>query len=111
MMRKMWLSAPRWGTLARVFSGRLARGIRNRFIEEMSSREVELPPYPIQNWFTRSIRAAADHGGRAEYLPLWAGQSAALGHRRPAAATFAGLVEGAELLLRSPMLPLAKEGS
>jgi len=97
--------------LTRVFSGRLARRIRNRFIEEMSSREVELPPYPIQNWFTRSIRAAADHGGRAEYLPLWAGQSAALGHRRPAAATFAGLVEGAELLLRSPMLPLAKEGS
>jgi nitronate monooxygenase len=46
----------RYTALTRVFSGRMARGIRNRFIEEMSSHEMELPPYPIQNWFTRSIR-------------------------------------------------------
>jgi nitronate monooxygenase len=90
----------RYTALTRVFSGRMARGIRNRFIEEMSSREAELPPYPIQSWFTRSIRGAADRAGRAEYLPLWAGQSAALGHRRPAAATFAALVEGTEHLMR-----------
>ena len=97
--------------LTRVFSGRMARGIRNRFVEEMSSHEGELPPYPIQNWFTRSIRGAADQAGRAEYLPLWAGQSAALGHRRPAAMTFAALVEGIERLLRSPIWPLAKGDS
>ena len=97
--------------LTRVFSGRMARGIRNRFIEEMSSHEGELPPYPIQNWFTRSIRGAADQAGRAEYLPLWAGQSAALGHRRPAAMTLAALVEGTEQLFRSPISPLAKGNS
>jgi nitronate monooxygenase len=101
----------RFTALTRVFSGRLARGIRNRFIEEMSSHETELPPYPIQNWFTRSIRGAADRAGRAEYLPLWAGQSAALGQRRPAAVTFAALVEGTEQLLLSPISPLAKEDS
>jgi len=98
----------RYTALTRVFSGRLARGIRNRFVEEMSSYERELPPYPIQSWFTRSIRGAADRAGRAEYLPLWAGQSAALGHRRPAATTFAALVEDTEHLLRSPVSPLAK---
>ena len=88
--------------LTRVFSGRLARGIRNRFVDEMSPHEMELPPYPIQNWFTRSIRGAADRAGRAEYLPLWAGQSAALAHRRPAAITFAALVEGIEHCNRRP---------
>jgi nitronate monooxygenase len=97
--------------LTRVFSGRMARGIHNRFIEEMRSYEVELPPYPIQNWFTQSIRGAAAQAGRAEYLALWAGQSAALGHRRPAAATFAAIVDGTEQLLQSPMSPLAKGDS
>ena len=101
----------RYTALTRVFSGRMARGIRNRFIEEMSSHEGELPPYPIQNWFTRSIRGAADQAGRAEYLPLWAGQSAALGHRRPAAMTFAALVEGTEQLLRAPMSRLVRRDS
>ena len=98
----------RYTALTRVFSGRLARGIRNRFIEEMTPHEAELPPYPIQNWFTQSIRRAAAQEGRPEYLPLWAGQSAALGHRRPAAEAFAILVERTERLLRSPMLPLSK---
>ena len=89
--------------LTRVFSGRMARGIRNRFIDEMSAHEVELPPYPIQNWFTQSIRGAAARGGRPEFQSLWAGQSAALSQRQPAADTFAALVEGTERLLRAPM--------
>ena len=97
--------------LTRVFSGRLARGIRNRFIEEMSPHEGELPPYPIQNWFTQSIRGAAAEAGRAEYLSLWAGQSALFGHRRPAVITFAALVKGTEQLLQSPTSPLANWAS
>jgi nitronate monooxygenase len=99
----------RYTALTRVFSGRLARGIRNRFIEEMTPHEAELPPYPIHNWFTRSIRRAAAQAGRAEYLPLWAGQSAALADRQPAAEAFAALVEGTERLLRAPLSRLARE--
>ena len=95
--------------LTRVFSGRMARGIRNRFIEEMEPHEAELPPYPIQNWFTQSIRRAAAQAGRPEYLPLWAGQSAALTERQPAAEAFATLVEGTERLLRAPMSRLTQE--
>ena len=97
----------RYTALTRVFSGRMARGIRNRFIEEMSSHEVELPPYPIHNWFTQSIRRAAAEAGRPEYLSLWAGQSAALIERAPAAEVFASLVKGTERLLRAPMARLA----
>jgi nitronate monooxygenase len=96
--------AARHTALTRVFSGRLARGIRNRFVDEMSAYETDVPSYPIQNWFMRSIRQAAAETGRADYLALWAGQAAALGHRQPAAMTFAALVEGTEQLLRSLVL-------
>ena len=95
--------------LTRVFSGRMARGIRNRFIEEMTPHEADLPPYPIQNWFTQSVRRAAAQAGRPEYLPLWAGQSAALAERQPAAEAFATLVLGTERLLRVPMSRLAQQ--
>ena len=103
--------AARSTTLTRAFSGRMARGIRNRFVEDMSSHEAELPAYPIQNWFTQSIRRAAAQAGRPEYLPLWAGQSAALTiERQPAAEAFADLVEGTERLLRAPMSRLVSAG-
>ena len=103
--------AARYTALTRVFSGRMARGIRNRFIEEMSSHEVELPPYPIHNWFTQSIRRAAAEAGRPEYLSLWAGQCAALIERAPAAEVLATLVEGTERLLRAPMSRLVRTDS
>jgi nitronate monooxygenase len=93
-------------TLTRVFSGRLARGIRNRFVEEMTRVEAELPPYPIHNWFTQPIRRAAAKAGRPEYLALWAGQCAALAERQPAAEAFATLVDNTERLLRAPVWTL-----
>jgi nitronate monooxygenase len=101
----------RYTALTRAFSGRMARGIRNRFIDEMRAHEAEWPPYPIQNWFVQSIRGAAAWAGRAEYLPLWAGQAAAFAHRWHAAITFAVLVEQTEQVLRSPLLALAKTES
>jgi nitronate monooxygenase len=64
--------------LTRVFSGRYARGIRNRFLTEMTEHERVLPPYPVQNWFTQPIRQAAASQGREDLLALWAGQNAPL---------------------------------
>jgi len=61
-------------TLTRVFSGKVARGLRNRFIDEMRPFEQDLPPYPIQNALTQDIRKTAARLGRAEFLSLWAGQ-------------------------------------
>jgi len=86
--------------LTRVFSGRFARGIRNRFMTEMRACEAALPPYPIQNWFTRPLRRAAEKAGRADVLALWAGQAAALSRRRPAADILAALVEDTKSVLR-----------
>ena len=85
--------------LTRAFSGRLARGLRNRLLEELAPVEAELPPYPIQNWFLAPVRRAAADAGRPEFLALWAGQAAALARRRPAAECFNALVAETERAL------------
>lgn len=69
--------------LTRAFSGKPARGIRNRFMDEMDGQEV--PEYPVQNAYTRDIRVAAAKEDRIEFLSLWAGQAARLGRTEPAA--------------------------
>lgn len=58
--------------LTRVFSGRYARGIENRFMREMAGKEI--PPYPVQNALTQELRAANAKAGRSDMLSLWAGQ-------------------------------------
>ena len=45
--------------LTRSFSGRYARGIDNGFMRQMEGVEAQVPPYPVQNALTGSIRAAA----------------------------------------------------
>jgi len=74
-----------------VFSGKAARGIRNRFIDEMSMLGDRIPDYPIQNAWTKDVRAAAGAKGRAEFMSLWAGQAATLARRTTAAQLIADI--------------------
>jgi len=69
--------------LTRAFSGRWARGVVNRFMQEIDARG-DIPEYPIQNRLTQDIRAAANAQGKAEYVSLWAGQAAGLATAEPA---------------------------
>lgn len=64
----------RYTTLTRAFSGRLARGIRNRFTDEWQSKNIQTLPYPIQSWFTNSFKSAAAKQDRADMMSLWASQ-------------------------------------
>lgn len=57
----------------RMFSGRLARGIENRFISEMESNNAAILPFPAQNVFTRDIRSEAVAQNKSDFLSLWAG--------------------------------------
>lgn len=78
--------------LTRAFSGRHARGIRNRFLERFAGDDEMIPDYPVANAMSRSMRAAAAKAGRAEYLSLWAGQAASLARSEPAAAILRRIV-------------------
>lgn len=60
-------------SLTRVFSGRYARGLENRFMREMADNEWRIPAYPVQNALTTPIRAAAAAKGDPELMSLWAG--------------------------------------
>lgn len=69
-------------TLTRAFTGRLARGVRNRWTDEMAMRLAELPPFPVTGWFVSRLRPAALAAGRTDLVSLWGGQVAPnLGHR------------------------------
>ncbi|MFT3773297.1 MAG: nitronate monooxygenase family protein [Minicystis sp.] len=90
--------ASRRTALTRVFSGRMARGIVNRFMTDMRAQEPAVPPYPLQNWLMSTIRKAAA-ADRSEYLALWAGQSAALAKRRPAEEVLRAIVADTDRVL------------
>jgi len=64
--------------LTKAFTGRLARGINNRLMSELNQKGAEILPYPLQRVLVRNLSIAAAAAGRADLLPLWAGQSANL---------------------------------
>jgi nitronate monooxygenase len=64
--------------LTRGFTGRLARGIKNRLLDELNQKDIEVLPYPLQRALVRHLSIPAEKAGRPELLPLWAGQSANL---------------------------------
>jgi nitronate monooxygenase len=74
--------------LTRAFTGRLARGITNRFMGE----HPDAPrAYPHINHATAPLRAAARSRGDAGGFNLWAGSAFALAVERPAAETVRAL--------------------
>lgn len=78
--------------LTRSFSGRLARGIENRFMKQMEAVEAQVPAYPVQNALTGSIRAAANERGDTELMSLWAGAEVRRARAMPAAQLMQTLV-------------------
>lgn len=60
--------------LTKSFSGRYARGIRNRFIETVEDSGYILP-YPYQNKLTGELRKIAKVAGDDDFVNIWVGQS------------------------------------
>lgn len=85
--------------ITRAFSGRPARGLANRFAEEMQPHAADLAPFPVQNALTRDIRQAAARQNRPEYLSMWAGQAAPLATTLPAAEVVRATIEQARRVI------------
>jgi len=74
--------------VTRAFSGRYARGLRNRFIDE---HEAEAPlGYPEVHWLTSPLRAASVRAGDPQAVNIWAGT----GFRRAKTGTAAEIIGG-----------------
>lgn len=78
--------------LTRAFTGRLARGIRNRWTDEIAPRMQTLP-FPVQSFFVTQLRAAAVQAGRSDLISLWSGQIAPNLKHRSAAQLMNALIE------------------
>jgi nitronate monooxygenase len=80
--------------ITRVFTGRPARGLVNRFWREAESLGPNTTlPFPRQNDLTRPMRAAAARAGDPERVALWCGQGVGLTRRMGAAALVRTLVD------------------
>ncbi|OOG64984.1 2-nitropropane dioxygenase [Rhodanobacter sp. B04] len=87
-------------TTIRGFSGRAARGLRNRFVEAMPDA-VQGLPYPVLNALTAPLRRAAAAAGRGDLLSEWCGQAAGLVRPQPAAELVARLMHEYRLARRA----------
>ena len=79
-------------SLTRGFTGRLARGVHNRLIEDLNRPGVEVLPYPLQRGVLKHLTALAEKFSQPELLQLWSGQSASLSRHNHATALLQTLV-------------------
>lgn len=75
--------------LTRAYTGRLARGIRTRFMEEHGPTAPSA--YPEVHHLTTPLRAAGREQGDPSVVNLWAGEAYPLAEERPAAEVVARL--------------------
>ncbi|WP_088042820.1 nitronate monooxygenase family protein [Bacillus sp. EAC] len=82
--------------LTRAFSGKLARGINNKFILEMQKHESSIPDFPVQNALTQSIRKASALQNNQEFMSLWSGQSPRLAENQTVKTLFNKMIAEAQ---------------
>ncbi|MGI9413509.1 MAG: NAD(P)H-dependent flavin oxidoreductase [Hyphomicrobiales bacterium] len=87
--------------ITRLFSGKPARGLRNRLTDDYVDAEADAAPYPSQISLIAPLRTAASETEARDTLPLWSGQSAALTREMPAADLVRVLAEETERHLKS----------
>jgi nitronate monooxygenase len=85
--------------LTRAFTGRLARGIRNRFTDAFSAGAPVA--YPQLHYVTAPMRRRARTEGDGELINLWAGQAYELALELPAAELAWQLAAEADAALRA----------
>lgn len=58
-----------------LFSGRPARGIMNRVMQELGPMNTVAPAFPLAAAAMAPLRAKAESQGSGDFSPLWAGQN------------------------------------
>lgn len=70
--------------ITKIFSGKSARGFKNKMMIDLENHNRDLPPYPLQHILTSDIRREAAKQGNKEMMSMWAGQASALAQVRSA---------------------------
>lgn len=82
-------------TITQAFSGKPARGVRNRFIEGAEKEGWPRLPFPAHAKLTAPLRQASARAGSADLFSAWSGQAGSLARPLPAAELVRTLVEEA----------------
>ena len=104
--QKLFSDESRYTVLTKVFSGRLARGIRNKFAAEMKQHEADFAPFPMQRAFLAPLTEKIVANSRQEYMGFWAGQSTPLIKHKSANELFDALIKDTGELLSHVNLPV-----
>ncbi|WP_421187446.1 NAD(P)H-dependent flavin oxidoreductase [Aeromonas enteropelogenes] len=83
--------------LTNLFSGRPARGIVNRLMQELGPLSDLAPNFPHAGGALAPLRAAAEKAGDSGFSPLWAGQNVSGCRELPAGELIARWVQEAGL--------------
>ena len=94
--------------MTRAFTGRIARGIRNQFLDEHSASAPAA--YPEIHHLTAPLRQAARAAGNADLVNLWAGQTHELARELPAGQLVRELAQQARMASRRAAGKLASTG-
>jgi nitronate monooxygenase len=88
-------------TVTRAFTGRPMRGLRTRFVEEVETSGVEIPPFPIQGALVAELRKAGIERGELDPVGRLVGQGIPMVRRGGAAEIVEELLKETEAALRS----------
>ncbi|MBU6247172.1 MAG: nitronate monooxygenase [Xanthomonadaceae bacterium] len=91
------LQSPRAGRTAvtNLFSGRPARGIVNRLMEELGPMSDDAPAFPAAGAALAPLRERTEPDGIDDFVNLWAGEAAPLARTGPAGTIARELIEAA----------------
>jgi len=96
---KLFSPAAKYTSLTRMYSGRLARVMTSRLMEDLKDKEDLFAPYPMQRKFMSLFSKEATRQQRTEYLNFAAGQSSSLLKYKDARELFLALVEETDKIL------------
>jgi nitronate monooxygenase len=80
-------------TITQAFSGKPARGVRNRFTESAEREGWPVLPFPAHAKLLAPLRQASAQAGSTDYIAAWSGQAGSLARPLPAAELVRVLVD------------------
>jgi nitronate monooxygenase len=86
--------------ITNVMTGRPARGMRNRVIDELGPMSPDAPAFPHAATALAQLREAMEKLNRGDFTSFWAGQAVRMGRDLPAAELTRSLAEVAQAQMR-----------
>lgn len=89
----LFSDAAKYTTLSRAFTGRLGRGLTSRLAKEISGKEENILPFPLQTSLIAPLRKAALDQQKWDMILFWGGQISPILKHTKAKALMQALIE------------------